>query len=72
MPAGDSKRFELELRVGERPIRGRISERELDGQWDRSFAGWLGLLSAIEAASAAGERRPADTPNPAAKPGEDE
>jgi hypothetical protein len=50
MEAGDPKRFELELRVGERPIRGRISERDMDGQSDRSFAGWLGLISAIEAA----------------------
>ena len=52
MEAGGSKRFELELQLGERPIKGRISEREMDGHWDRSFEGWLGLLSAIEAAGA--------------------
>jgi hypothetical protein len=72
MPTEDSKRFELELRVGERPIRGRISGREMDGHWDRSFAGWLGLLSAIEAASAAGEPRPADPPEAGAGSEEDE
>jgi hypothetical protein len=70
MSLGDPRRFELEVQFDQSPIRGRISEHERDGDWHR-FAGWLGLLSAIEAASATGGWPPADT-GPDPKRGEDE
>jgi hypothetical protein len=71
MPARNPRRFELEVRFDEHPIRGRISEREMDRHWGRSFAGWIGLLSAIEAASGAEGVRRAD-PARGAKSGEDD
>jgi hypothetical protein len=50
---GGPKRFELEVRFEPRPIRGRLYDREGRGQVERRFSGWLGLMSAIEAAGLA-------------------
>jgi hypothetical protein len=48
--AGEPRRLELELRFDAEPIQGRLYDHEDDGRLDRPFSGWLGLLSAIEAA----------------------
>jgi hypothetical protein len=44
----------LELRFDAEPIEGRLYDREDDGRVARAFSGWLGLMSAIEAARPAG------------------
>ena len=48
--AGEPRRLGLEVRFDAEPIRGRLYDRENDGRLNRSFSGWLGLMSAIEAA----------------------
>jgi hypothetical protein len=53
---GETRRLALELRFDAEPIEGRIYDRADSGRLDRSFCGWLGLISAIEAA------READAP----------
>jgi hypothetical protein len=50
---GGPRRFELEVRFEPRPISGRLYDREGRGQVERRFSGWLGLMSAIEAAGLA-------------------
>jgi hypothetical protein len=52
------RRLELEVQFEAQPIEGRLYDREIDGL-NRAFSGWLGLLSAIEAARGAepGPRR---------------
>ena len=47
---GETRRLALELRFDAEPIEGRIYDRADSGRLDRSFSGWLGLISAIEAA----------------------
>jgi hypothetical protein len=51
--AGEPRRLELEVRFDAVPIQGRLYDREDDGRLDRPFSGWLGLISAIEAARGA-------------------
>jgi len=53
--SGDPRptRLELEVRFDAEPIRGRVSRDERDGRSERPFSGWLGLISAIEAARVA-------------------
>jgi hypothetical protein len=43
-------RLELEVQLEARPIRGRVYDRDRGGAMDRPFSGWLGLMSAIDAA----------------------
>ena len=51
--AGEPRRLGLEVRFDAEPIRGRVYDREDGARLDRQFSGWLGLMSAIEAARAA-------------------
>jgi hypothetical protein len=44
------RRLALEVRFDAQPIEGRVSDRDDGGRLDRPFSGWLGLMSAIEAA----------------------
>jgi hypothetical protein len=59
MTAGEQpRRLGLEVRFDRQPIEGRLYDRDDDGRSPRPFAGWLGLMSAIEAArSDLGEAR---------------
>jgi hypothetical protein len=50
--AGQPRRLELEVQFEAQPIQGRLYDREQEGGVDRPFSGWLGLLSALEAARA--------------------
>ena len=50
--AGQPRRLGLEVRFDAEPIRGRVYDREDGTRLDRRFSGWLGLMSAIEAARA--------------------
>ena len=45
---GQPRRLGVEVRFDTEPIEGRVYED--DGRLDRPFSGWLGLMSAIEAA----------------------
>jgi hypothetical protein len=56
--AREPTRLELEVRFDAEPIQGRLYEREGDGRLDRPFSGWLGLMSAIEAAGRADRALP--------------
>jgi hypothetical protein len=56
--AGEPRRLGLEVRFDAEPIEGRLYDHEDDGGLDRPFSGWLGLMSAIEAA------RGGDPPSP--------
>lgn len=47
----EPRRLGLEVRFDAQPIEGRVYDRD-DGGMDRRFMGWLGLMSAIEAARA--------------------
>jgi hypothetical protein len=47
---GEPRRLGLEVRFDREPIEGRLYDREDDGRVVRPFAGWLGLMSAIDAA----------------------
>ena len=51
---GEPMRLELEVQFEPQPIRGRLYGPEGDGRMDRAFSGWLGLLSALEAARRVG------------------
>jgi hypothetical protein len=55
-PADQPRRLGVEVRFDTQPIEGRVYED--DGQLDRQFSGWLGLISAIEAARGAGLSSP--------------
>jgi hypothetical protein len=63
MTRAQPKRIGLEVQFEAKPITGRVYEVEGSGRVDRRFSGWLGLMSAIEAARGAeapsrkGERR---------------
>jgi hypothetical protein len=54
--AGVPRRLELEVRFDAEPIEGRLYDREDEQRPVRAFSGWLGLMSAIDAA------RRADSP----------
>lgn len=49
----EPRRLELEVQFEAQPIRGRLYELEGEGRLDRAFSGWLGLMSALEAARGA-------------------
>jgi hypothetical protein len=51
--AGEPKRLGLEVRFDAEPIQGRLYDQKENGRLDRPFTGWLGLMSAIEAARGA-------------------
>ena len=48
--AGKPRRLALEVRFDAQPIRGRLYDEADLARLDRPFSGWLGLMSAIEAA----------------------
>lgn len=49
MEAGEEPfRLEIEVQWSAMPIHGRV--RQVGGRLDRSFAGWLGLIAALEEA----------------------
>jgi hypothetical protein len=54
--AGEPRRLELEVQFEAQPIQGRLYDRERDARVGRAFSGWLGLMSAIEAARGADPR----------------
>ena len=56
--AGEPRRLGLEVRFDAEPIKGRLYDHEDGGRLDRPFSGWLGLMSAIEAARGAGPPPP--------------
>jgi hypothetical protein len=58
MTTGKPKRLELEVSFETQPIRGRLYERADAGGSEREFSGWLGLMSAIEAARRTEPARP--------------
>jgi hypothetical protein len=45
-----TRRLGLEVRFDAEPIEGRLYDREDSHRLDRPFSGWLGLMSALEAA----------------------
>jgi hypothetical protein len=47
--AGEPRRLGLEVRFDSQPIQGRLYDHE-DDRLNRPFTGWLGLMSALEAA----------------------
>ena len=47
---GEPRRLALELSFDAERVEGRVYED--DGQLDRRFSGWLGLMAALEAARA--------------------
>jgi hypothetical protein len=49
--AGEPTRLGLEVRFDAEPIEGRIYDQQDQTGLDRRFLGWLGLISALEAAS---------------------
>ena len=49
MTAGEQpRRLGLEVRFDREPIEGRLYDRDDEARIARPFAGWLGLMSAIE------------------------
>jgi hypothetical protein len=48
--SGEPRRLGLEVRFDAEPIEGRLYDREDSDRLDRPFWGWLGLMSALEAA----------------------
>jgi hypothetical protein len=47
------------VRFDAEPIEGRLYDREDADRLDRPFSGWLGLMSALEAARGGGEEEEA-------------
>jgi hypothetical protein len=45
---GQPRRLGLEVRFDREPIEGQLYDRDDEGRIARPFAGWLGLMSAIE------------------------
>ena len=45
---GQPRRLGLEVRFDREPIEGRLYDRDDEGRIARPFAGWLGLMSAID------------------------
>ena len=54
MNAAQPTRLGLEVRFDAQPIQGRLYGQTDHGRLDRPFSGWLGLMSAIEAARGSG------------------
>jgi hypothetical protein len=52
--------LELEVSFDAEPIQGRLYDPKDQGDLDRPFSGWLGLISAIEAARGLGTRQPSE------------
>ena len=52
--ARQPRKLGLEVRFDAEPIQGRLYDQKDHGGLDRPFSGWLGLISAIEAARGAG------------------
>jgi hypothetical protein len=52
----EPRRLGLEVRFDSVPIEGRLYDQANDGVLDRPFLGWLGLMSALEAAGSEGNR----------------
>jgi hypothetical protein len=50
----EPRRLGLEVRFDAQPIQGRVYDQADHHALDRRFSGWLGLISAIEAARLAG------------------
>jgi hypothetical protein len=46
----EPRRLGLEVRFDSQPIEGRVYDQADHDALDRRFSGWLGLISAIEAA----------------------
>jgi hypothetical protein len=57
-PAERPRRLGLEVEFEAQPIEGRLYDPTDRGRLDRPFSGWLGLISAIEAAR--GDDSPAE------------
>jgi hypothetical protein len=45
---GQPRRLGIEVRFDREPIEGQLYDRDDEGRLARPFAGWLGLMSAIE------------------------
>jgi hypothetical protein len=56
--AGEPRRLELEVQFDAEPIQGRVYGHEDGGRLGQPFSGWLGLMSAIEAARGAALQSP--------------
>jgi hypothetical protein len=56
--AQEPRRLGLEVRFDAEPIQGRLYDAKDHRGMDRPFSGWLGLISAIEAARGAGTAPP--------------
>ena len=52
----EPRRLGLEVRFDAEPIEGRLYDQASGDGLDRRFSGWLGLMSALEAARSDGER----------------
>jgi hypothetical protein len=50
MSVDEPRRLALEVRFDAEPIQGRLYDEKDQGRLDRPFLGWLGLMSALEAA----------------------
>jgi hypothetical protein len=50
MGADEPRQLALEVKFDTVPIEGRLYDQTDRNRLDRSFSGWLGLMSAIEAA----------------------
>ena len=61
--AGEPRRLGLEVRFDAEPIQGRLYDQKDSGRLNRPFSGWLGLMSAIDAALGA-------DPSPSSEEGE--
>jgi hypothetical protein len=46
----EPRRLALEVRFDAEPIEGRVYDSDDAARLDRPFSGWLGLMSALEAA----------------------
>jgi hypothetical protein len=51
--ARQPRKLGLEVRFDADPIQGRLYDQKDNGGLNRPFSGWLGLISAIEAARGA-------------------
>jgi hypothetical protein len=58
--AGEPRRLGLEVRFDAEPIQGRLYDQKDHGRLNRPFSGWLGLMSAIEAARGADPSPPSE------------
>ena len=51
----EPRRLALEVRFDAEPIEGRVYDSDDSARLDRPFSGWLGLMSALEAARGDGK-----------------